>query len=68
MGCCRGAREGGEQPESLVDLDGCEGGEVDADSAAAFAQQLLADKARHSAQQGVMFSTCRAFLTPVSAL
>ena len=57
MGCCRGAREGGEQPESLVDLDGCEGGEVDADSAAAFAQQLLADKARHSAQQGVMFST-----------
>ena len=57
MGCCRGAREGGGQPESLVDLDGCEGGEVDADSAAAFAQQLLADKARHSAQQGAMIST-----------
>lgn len=56
MGCCRGAREGGGQPESLVDLDGCEGGEVDADSAAAFAQQLLADNARRSAQRGATIS------------
>ena len=55
-GCCRGAREGGGQPESLVDLDGCEGGEVDADSAAAFAQQLLAGKARRSAQRGATIS------------
>ena len=60
MGCCRGAREGGGQPESLVDLDGCEGGEVDADSAAAFAQQLLADKVRRSAQQGAMMSAAEA--------
>ena len=56
MGCCRGAKKGAEQPESLVDLDGCEGGEVDADSAAAFAQQLLTDKARRSAQQGAVIS------------
>ena len=57
MGCCRNAREGDGQPESLIDLDGCEGSEVDADSAAAFAQQLLADKVRRSAQQSAIVST-----------
>ena len=57
MGCCRDSRKGVGQPESLIDLDGCEGGEVDADSAAAFAQQLLADKVRRSAQQSATVST-----------
>ena len=57
MGCCRDDWERDRQPESLIDLDGCDGGEVDADSAAAFAQQLLADKVRRSAQQIATTST-----------
>lgn len=48
--CRAGAKDGGQQ-EGMVVLDGAEGGEADASTAAAFAQQMLAGKARKVAKQ-----------------